>query len=83
MLSVYSRPDSDVRREILDRVLLDTLLVEPARFTVSVEDGIVTVEGTPETALVGRDVIRRISEITLDKHLPLVARAPMSPDART
>jgi CBS domain-containing protein len=57
VLSVYSRPDSLIRREILDRVLLETLLVDPARFTVTVENGIVTIEGAPETAMVGRDII--------------------------
>ena len=32
-------------------------LCDPARFTVTVKDGIVTIEGTPETAVVGRDII--------------------------
>jgi CBS domain-containing protein len=63
VLSVYSRPDAEIRREILDRVLLDTLLVDPARFTVTVQDGVVTIEGTPETAMVGRDVIKETRHV--------------------
>jgi BON domain len=31
-------------------------LCDPARFTVTVKDGIVTIEGTPETTPVGRDI---------------------------
>jgi CBS domain-containing protein len=57
VLSVYSRPDGDIRHEILDRVLLNTLLVDPSRFDVAVQDGIVTIGGTPETAEVGHDII--------------------------
>jgi CBS domain-containing protein len=63
VLSVYSRPDPLIRREILDRVLLETLLVDPARFTVTVENGIVTIEGTPETAMVGRDIIQQARHV--------------------
>jgi CBS-domain-containing membrane protein len=63
VLSVYSRPDSDIRHEILEGVLLDTLLVDPARFTVTVQDGLVTIEGTPETVMVGRDIIEETRHV--------------------
>lgn len=57
VLSVYSRPDADIRHDITDGVVLDTMLTDPARFTVTVKDGIVTLEGVPETAAVGRDIV--------------------------
>jgi CBS domain-containing protein len=57
VLSVYSRPDEDIRREITDGIILNLLLCDPARFTVTVKEGIVTVEGMPETAVVGHDLI--------------------------
>ena len=57
VLSVYSRPDKDIRHEITQDLILDTYLCEPARFTVTVKDGIVTIEGAPETTSVGRDII--------------------------
>ena len=63
VLSVYSRPDADIRREITDGVILESMLTDPARFTVTVKDGIVTIEGTPETALIGRDIIAAIRHI--------------------
>jgi CBS domain-containing protein len=63
VLSVYTRPDADIRHEITERVMLDTLLTDPARFIVTVKDGIVTVEGMPETAVVGHDMIEEIRHV--------------------
>jgi CBS domain-containing protein len=63
VLSVYSRPDVDIRHEITEGIILDLLLCDPDRFTVTVKDGIVTVEGTPETALVGHDLIADIRHV--------------------
>jgi CBS domain-containing protein len=57
VLSVYSRSDADIRHEITEGIILDTLLCDPSKFTVTVKDGIVTVEGMPETATVGHDLI--------------------------
>jgi CBS domain-containing protein len=63
VLSVYSRPDDDIRHEITERVLLDTLLVDPARFTITVSSGQVVIEGTPETSAVGHDIIEEIRHV--------------------
>jgi CBS domain-containing protein len=63
VLSVYGRPDADIRHDIIEHVILDTLLTDPARFTVTVKDGIVTVEGMPETAVVGHDMIEEIRHV--------------------
>jgi CBS-domain-containing membrane protein len=63
VLSVYSRQDDAIRREIIDNIILDTLLCDPSRFTVTVKDGIVTVEGMPETAGVGHDMIDEIRHV--------------------
>ena len=57
VLSVYSRPDAEIQREITQDLILGKFLCDPAKFTVNVTDGIVTIEGTPETAVVGRDII--------------------------
>jgi CBS-domain-containing membrane protein len=57
VLSVYSRPDADIQREIIQDLILGTFACDPARFSVAVADGIVTIEGTPEADLVGRDII--------------------------
>ena len=57
VLSVYSRPDPQIQGQITEDLILGTFLCDPARFTVTVKDGIVTVEGTPETTQVGLDII--------------------------
>ena len=63
VLSVYSRPDEDIRHEITEGIILDTLLCDPSRFTVTVKDGIVTLEGMPETAAVGHDLIEETRHV--------------------
>jgi CBS-domain-containing membrane protein len=57
VLSVYNRPDAEIQREITADLILGKFLGDPAKFTVTVKDGIVTIEGTPETAVVGHDLI--------------------------
>ena len=63
VLSVYSRPDEDIRHEITQDLILDTYLCNPAHFTVTVKDGIVTIEGAPETTAVGRDIIESAKHV--------------------
>ena len=60
LLSVYSRPDTEIRRQVTQDLILGTFLCDPERFTVTVKDGIVTIEGTPETSPVGLDIIDAI-----------------------
>ena len=49
VLSVYGRPDADIHREITKDLILDVFLCAPDTFKVTVKDGIVTIEGKPET----------------------------------
>jgi CBS domain-containing protein len=57
VLSVYGRPDADIQREVAEDLIQGTYRSDPGRFTVTVKDGIVTIEGTPETTAVGHDII--------------------------
>src|SRR6185437_15771079 len=63
VLGVYSRPDADIRRDVIDNVVVGTVLTDPARFLVTVKVGVVTVEGKPENASVGRDMIEEIRHV--------------------
>jgi CBS domain-containing protein len=63
VLSVYSRPDEEIRNEITKGVLRDKLLGGPGRFTVTVTDGIVTVLGHPESIPAGREIVVEIEQI--------------------
>ena len=53
VLSVFSRPDDDIRREITQDVILDGFFTDPERLTVTVKDGIVTLEGAPGSVVLG------------------------------
>jgi CBS domain-containing protein len=63
VLSVYSRPDGDIFRDITEDVILNDFLSDPARFTVTVKDGVVTIKGTPQTAAAGRDITGAIRHV--------------------
>ena len=63
VLSIFSRSDQDLRREITHNVILGRFLSDPARFRVIVEDGIVTLEGIPETAAVGHDIVAAVRHV--------------------
>lgn len=56
VLSVYSRPDEDIYRDITETAISGGTLSDPARFTVTVAAGVVTIAGVPETAA-GHDII--------------------------
>jgi len=57
VLSVYGRPDAEIQHQVTQDVILGMFLCDPARFTVTVKDGIVTIAGTPETTTAGLDII--------------------------
>ena len=56
VLSVFSRPDEDIRREINQDVILDGFFTDPDRLTVTVKDGIVTLAGAPGSVVLGRNI---------------------------
>jgi CBS domain-containing protein len=48
LLKVFGRPDQDIRREILDEVILGGFMLDPSRFLIQVHDGVVVLEGRVE-----------------------------------
>jgi CBS domain-containing protein len=60
VLNVYSRPDEDIMREITEKVILNEFLCDPGRFDVSVKNGIVTLEGNPETIADGHAIVAEV-----------------------
>ncbi|MGH3251197.1 MAG: CBS domain-containing protein [Trebonia sp.] len=63
VLSVFDRPDEEIRKDITDDLILDELRADPGRFTVTVKGGIVTLEGSPEVAMLGRAVVTRARHV--------------------
>jgi CBS domain-containing protein len=45
LLTVFDRPDQEIRAEIVDDVVLHEFLIDPSLFIVTVADGVVTVTG--------------------------------------
>ena len=61
MLAVFDRTDAEIREEIMSQVI--TGRSEPSWYSVIVKDGVVTLEGTPETVAIGRDLVRRARRV--------------------
>jgi len=64
LLTVFDRPDREIRAEIVDDVIMHEFLIDPALFTVTVADGVVTIQGTPETADLGGNLMNRIRHVS-------------------
>jgi CBS domain-containing protein len=63
VLGVFGRPDEEIRREIIDKIIAREFRADPARFTVTVADGVVTLGGVPETAAMGQNVASAVRHI--------------------
>jgi CBS domain-containing protein len=63
VLAVFDREDSDIRGEIIDEVILAEFLVDPRTLDVTVNDGIVTLTGAPETNEIGREIVQRVRHV--------------------
>jgi CBS domain-containing protein len=61
VLAVFDRPDEEIRLEITGQVI--PRLSEPSWYAVRVQDGIVTLEGTPETVSIGHEVLRQVGRV--------------------
>jgi CBS-domain-containing membrane protein len=63
VLSVFRRPDDDIRREVTQDVIADGFFTDPGRFTVTVHDGIVTLEGAPGSVVLGSSIVDQVERL--------------------
>jgi CBS-domain-containing membrane protein len=63
LLSVFDRPDEEIRREVLDQVIQGDLRTDPATFSVVVKDGIVTLSGVAETSEFGHEIVGAVRHV--------------------
>jgi len=63
LLTVFDRTDEQIHAEIVNDIILRDFLVDPALFTVTVADGVVTVKGAPETADLGHRLVTGIRHV--------------------
>lgn len=63
VLSVFSRTDEEIRREVTEDVIADGFFTDPARFTVTVHNGIVTLEGAPGSAVLAAGIVGQVRHL--------------------
>jgi CBS domain-containing protein len=63
VLSVFDRPDEDIRREIRDEVIAGEFAADPETIAVTVKEGVVTLLGVPETSEIGHHIVRRARHV--------------------
>jgi CBS domain-containing protein len=63
VLSVFDRSDEEIRREVTQDVIADGFFTDPARFTVTVHNGVVTLEGAPGGAVLGASIVAEIEHL--------------------
>jgi predicted transcriptional regulator len=66
LLSLFLRDDEDIRREVVDEVLVRVMWIDPSRVAVSVEQGIVTLDGTIErrsTIAIIKELVARLAGV--------------------
>jgi CBS domain-containing protein len=63
VLSVFARPDEEIRREVTRDVIADGFFLDPSPFTVTVKDGIVTLAGPLGSVILGRNIIDQVGHL--------------------
>jgi CBS domain-containing protein len=63
VLGVFGRPDEEIRHDVSEQVILHSFLMDPALFSVDVQDGIVTIAGRPETTELGKEIIEAVRRL--------------------
>ena len=63
VLSIFRRGDEEIRREITQDLIADWFFTDPARFTVTVHNGIVTLEGEPGSAVLAAGIAGQAEHI--------------------
>jgi CBS domain-containing protein len=63
VLAVYDRPDAEIRREVIDDVTSRESREGRRELAVTVQAGVVTLEGSLETAALGYDIVHKVRHI--------------------
>jgi CBS domain-containing protein len=63
VLTVYDRPDDEIRQEIIGNVIVPGFGQDPDQFTVGVQAGVVTLEGSPASVALGHDLVHKIRHV--------------------
>jgi CBS domain-containing protein len=63
VLKVFLRPDEEIRRQVVDQVVIRDLVLDPERLQVTVRDGVVLLEGTCERRSLVPNLVRAVAGV--------------------
>jgi len=63
VLAVFDRSDEEIRKEVADDVICREFGAAPRQFAVTVQAGVVTLEGNAETAALGHVIVRKVRHV--------------------
>jgi CBS domain-containing protein len=63
VLTVFDRSDEEIRKEVTDDVICQEFGASPHHFAVTVQAGVVTLEGHPETTELGHVIVRKVRHV--------------------
>jgi CBS domain-containing protein len=63
LLKVFTRPDEAIRSEIINDVIVGDLMMNPSRFRIHVDDGVVVLEGKAERSSLIPYLVRAVHHV--------------------
>jgi CBS domain-containing protein len=63
VLAVFDRSDEQIRKEVTDDVICQEFGASPRQFAVTVQAGVVTLAGHPETIELGHVIVRKVRHV--------------------
>lgn len=63
VLAVFDRSDEEIRKQVADDVICQEFGASPRQFAVTVQAGVVTLEGKAETAALGHVIVRKVRHV--------------------
>jgi CBS domain-containing protein len=63
VLAVFDRSDEEIRKEVADNVIWQEFGAAPRQFAVTVQAGVVTLQGNAETAALGHVIVRKVRHV--------------------
>ena len=63
VLAVFDRSDEEIRKEVTDDVICQEFGAAPRQFAVTVQAGVVTLQGKAETVALGHVIVRKVRHV--------------------
>jgi CBS domain-containing protein len=63
LLKVFTRPDEAIRSQIISEVIVGDFMMDPSRFLIEVDDGVVLLQGTAERSSLIPYLVRAVHHV--------------------